>query len=749
MHSSLSQKMNLFSAYKSKFRIIVLLLTAFMIAQSGFSQDALKMSVDNLTFEKDNNDDVRIATKNIQSINEAPSVISQISNTSIDKFGFISINEAVSSLPGFSLNRDFERTVISSRGVFENWYNNHTLLLIDGIPFNDNIFGSAFTSEITPLNFTRSIEVIRGTGSALYGSNAMNGVIGLRTVEPSDMDKNIEIKYRGDGKTNIFDLLALGRTSMADFIIGFNYYQTDGMHYNSYDGSYRKDTSGNLLKFPYNDGRQSNYLFLKIDGKDQWKGFSFQVHNQYWRYNTGLGIINIVPDQPETMIESYNNFILKYNSPSSSDKLQQEYAVVYKRHNIDWNIRFLPALDSITDVNQSFQYHPLGVNEMVNSHADNIFTRAQIKYLFDNKTSLLVGAENSVFIYNGDKYHLSNINLVNEDNNPNNSFLDQGPWMPFIKNHPVFNTSFFGQYISPKILSGKVQITVGLRYDLEFFNFNSVDKPDSLNHSESRKYQHLSPRFALIFMPTSKLTVKALVGNAFRTPSPNELFTYTNTWTTTTYDQGEVNVRDLKPEYITTYEAQFCYQFSRNYNFDINFFRTDFQNQIIYNYSLNNTLSFTNIGFEAELNANWDNFTLFFNYMFVKRISESFLNDTVDVPLKKITWTPSQLANLGMAYQFKKILLSFSTSYRGEILRRPEDYTSDTGNDISTYRPVTIPQTIQCNLKISYVWSKNLTTSIFISNITNAISYYAKSWNYPFDYRMDGRSGRFEMGLKF
>jgi outer membrane receptor protein involved in Fe transport len=386
---------------------------------------------------------------------------------------------------------------------------------------------------------------------------------------------------------------------------------------------------------------------------------------------------------------------------------------------------------------------------MVNSFANNIFTRGQIKYLFNDKTSILLGAENSVFIYNGDKYHLSNINLVNEDNNPNNSFLDQGPWMPFIKNHPVYNTSIFAQYISPKLFSGKVQITLGLRYDGEFFNFSSVDKPDSLSNIESRKFQHVSPRFALVFMPLSRLTIKALVGNAFRTPSPDELFTYTNTWTTTSYNENEVNVRDLQPEYVTTYEAQFCYQISKNYNFETNFFRTDFRNQITYNYSLINTFNFTDIGLEAELNVNYDNLSLFLNYMFVKRIKETLLNDTVDVAVKKITWTPSQLANFGIAYQFKKLMVSYSIQYRGDILRRPEDNTYNTVGDLSIYRPATIPQTFRHSMKISYFWSRNITTSLFIDNIFNTTSYLAKSWSYPFDYRMEARSIRFETSLKF
>jgi outer membrane receptor protein involved in Fe transport len=321
--------------------------------------------------------------------------------------------------------------------------------------------------------------------------------------------------------------------------------------------------------------------------------------------------------------------------------------------------------------------------------------------------------------------------------------------MPFIKDHPVFNTSLFGQYISPKLFSNKVQITLGLRYDREFFNFNPVDKPDSMRSTETRTFKHVSPRVALVIKPASRLVIKALIGNAFRMPAPNELFTYMNTWTTTTYDANYVNVRNLQPEYITTYEGQFIYQLSKNYNFQINFFRTDFHNQIIYNYYLNNTLNFTNIGFEAELNVNFNNLNLFFNYMFVKRTKEKLLNDPVDSAVNKITWTPSQLGNLGINYLWGKIMFSINSQFRGQIVRRPEDMSTDSIADLSVYRPEIIPHTFRHNLKISYLWSKNITTSIFINNILNTTSYYAKSWSYPFDYRMNDRSVRFEMSFKF
>ena len=58
-----------------------------------------------------------------------------------------------------------------------------TLLLIDGVPAND-IYGGAIEWNEIPLDDIERIEIVRGASSALYGSNAMGGVINIITRSP-------------------------------------------------------------------------------------------------------------------------------------------------------------------------------------------------------------------------------------------------------------------------------------------------------------------------------------------------------------------------------------------------------------------------------------------------------------------------------------------------------------------------------------------------------------------------------------
>ncbi|HEX9082470.1 MAG TPA: Plug domain-containing protein, partial [Holophagaceae bacterium] len=80
---------------------------------------------------------------------DAPGLVESVSRSQLDAYGWTSLNDVVSSQPGFSLSQDYDRRTLSSRGAYEGWNNDHLLLLVDGVPMNDDIYGSAYTWEIT------------------------------------------------------------------------------------------------------------------------------------------------------------------------------------------------------------------------------------------------------------------------------------------------------------------------------------------------------------------------------------------------------------------------------------------------------------------------------------------------------------------------------------------------------------------------------------------------------------------------
>ena len=97
-----------------------------------------------------------------------------------------SLADSLRTIPGFRVQQlgGFGRTAsIKTRGL----RNQDTAVLIDGIRFRDDssITGDAtpFLSDFTLTSVSR-IEVLRGSGSSLYGTNAIGGVVDFQTPSP-------------------------------------------------------------------------------------------------------------------------------------------------------------------------------------------------------------------------------------------------------------------------------------------------------------------------------------------------------------------------------------------------------------------------------------------------------------------------------------------------------------------------------------------------------------------------------------
>lgn len=252
--------------------ILGTILLLFLIPASGtlWAKDEKKPVTDIEAFSLEELLNVQVisASKISQKMSEAPSVISLITEEQIRSYGWQSINDILFTQPGFFPSQDYDRITVGSRGLFEGWNNNHLLLLIDGVPMNDNLYGSAYTSEITPLCFIKSIEIIRGPGSALYGSNATNGVISINTLSSQQLQKKTLAQFRlGDNNTQIVDWVGGGDTDYFNYLLAINVVRTNGNGYDSYDGSFRTDENGALKKFKTRDDRTSTYLLEKSRGK--------------------------------------------------------------------------------------------------------------------------------------------------------------------------------------------------------------------------------------------------------------------------------------------------------------------------------------------------------------------------------------------------------------------------------------------------------------------------------------------------
>ncbi len=125
---------------------------------------------------------ISTAAKYEQTSREAPASVTIISSEDIERFGYRTLDEVLMTVRGFYTSYDRNYSYVGIRGFSRPTdYNDRVLLLINGHTTNENFYGSAFIGTDLALNLEAvdRIEIVRGPGSALYGTGAMFAVINI------------------------------------------------------------------------------------------------------------------------------------------------------------------------------------------------------------------------------------------------------------------------------------------------------------------------------------------------------------------------------------------------------------------------------------------------------------------------------------------------------------------------------------------------------------------------------------------
>lgn len=129
-------------------------------------------------------EEVQAASRLTETVEDAPSSVTIIPREELVAFGYPTIVDAVRGVRGMYTWNDRSYASLGVRGLgVLGSYTNRELVLQDGHPTNDDWIGSAYVGfdGRTDLADVERIEIVRGPGSVLYGTNAFSGVINLVT----------------------------------------------------------------------------------------------------------------------------------------------------------------------------------------------------------------------------------------------------------------------------------------------------------------------------------------------------------------------------------------------------------------------------------------------------------------------------------------------------------------------------------------------------------------------------------------
>lgn len=460
------------------------------------------------------------ATKMPEALNQTPASVYIITREQIEENGYFTLEEALSDLPGFQFRNILGfNSYVFMRGIPSQ--NNLILLMVDGIQINELNSGGFYAGGQFNLSNVERIEVVYGPASALYGTNAVSGIINIITKEP-EKEKEGSFSHLA-GNFN---------TYMMDFYYGFFEpeknlkFTISGMGKTTEKAELEGEKGGwnwsqNMENFEEDFSFESKFSFKNLS-----MGFLVQDKNAS-RATAQKTYGNNLNDWDVSWHIRFINFYTRYIF-FEREKFSLKTTLYYRDTEVmDDTIPIIELRDENSDGKQYRYFRPANLT-------------GQETFLYWDPSSKL----NFSFGFVAEKERLSENFSITESSSqdekppkPLKPEMDSNELLSIFSQAKVFITDYFQGFF-------------GFRYD-----------------SSSYYGDVFTPRMGLIYQ-WKKITSKILYMEAFRAPKP---------WD---YTSGTGN-KNLKPEEMNSLELATVYEFSNNLRFQSSFYRNKLDNLLI------------------------------------------------------------------------------------------------------------------------------------------------------------------------
>ena len=272
-------------------------------ASEAESEEKSKEAIMEMSLEELMDVEVTSASKKAESIYEAPSIMTVVPREEFETYGDRNLQQLLQRQPSVYTRDDFVYADNGAgfRGDMSTVAEMHTLILMNGRPIRESAQGHNVNMYMTfPLETLESVELIRGPGSVLYGSNAFTGVVNLKPRIPDKNELSVSSMAGSFGyyKTNV---TTGGKSDDFGYITnvqfagqqGYPYKMTDALGvYNEDDRKYKSYSAVTHLKygnFTF-DGFWSDYDAFTMGVLPIWSNGNRLIRNRKLFLNAGYQI---------------------------------------------------------------------------------------------------------------------------------------------------------------------------------------------------------------------------------------------------------------------------------------------------------------------------------------------------------------------------------------------------------------------------------------------------------------------------
>ncbi len=479
-------------------------------------------------------------TKEAQPVAESTASVGVIDSSVIDELKPGHPSEIMGKIPGVHVNvtgGEGHMTAIRQPITTSPVY----LYLEDGIPTRSAGFFNHNALYEVNLPQAGGIEVTKGPGTALYGSDAIGGVINVMT-RPAPLKPEAEVTTEiGDHGWN--RLLVTGGTTKSDDGIraDLNITTTDGWRdateYDRQSATVRWDrflTNGATLK-----------TVITASNIEQQTAGTSRLSKEDYLNN---------PTKNKTPISLRNVEALRISSAYEKEEDNTLLSITpYARYN---SMELLP--------NWSLTYDPQ--HYTTKNHSLGLLTRYRVDFA-PNRTQLIVGVD-------------LDYSPGSRDENAITASRTNGIFTAYTEGEKTYQYDVDVSSVAPYIHiesspSKKLRIDAGLRLDYIAYDYSNqlgVERSGSHRRPESTtvEFDHLSPKLGATYAFSDTLNGYASYRNTFRAPSQSQLFR-----------QGRaVNTVDLKSVEADNFEIGLRGKHSR-YSYEVSLYHMTKENDIL------------------------------------------------------------------------------------------------------------------------------------------------------------------------
>ena len=445
---------------------IVALVFYAMSAQAQFAS-TLAGELANLSLDSLLRIEVLGASRFAQPLSNTPAAVTVITEDELRRQGYRNIAEALGSVRGVYTSNDRNYTYLGVRGFNRPGdYNTRVLLLSDGARRNDALYDQAFVGNESPieLDWVKRLEFVAGPASAVYGANALFGIVNAVMLEGADLNgTRISVDAGSGHRTRIGVVTGQRLTGDRDWFLGVSVQDAKGQdHYYPEYGS--SITNGNALGV---DGEKYQKAYAKL----RWGA---------WRFTGSFASRDkAIPTAP---------FQTAFGVPGTRTLDQQALLeLAYEdRLGPDWQQQFR-IFNGAYRYNGDYRYADAADNRD-HGRARWLGTDYRLTWTGMPAHLLLLGVEGQW-----------NTQLLQRN-------FDVDPSMVYLnRDEPSHTLGIFAQ--DEWRFHAHWLLNLGLRAD---------------KHSDYSAI--VSPRFALIYQPDANVALKALASGAYRPPNAYERY---------------------------------------------------------------------------------------------------------------------------------------------------------------------------------------------------------------------------------